>query len=171
MKLQKDSEFLIKLEQSIGDKMDEIESKMAENENLLVFPLIHRFTDGLYVREVHIDGGVLVTSKTHLTQHQFFLLKGKALVWNNEGEATYIEAPHIGITEANTRRLVYVIEDCVWATCHPNEDNKVLEDLEQIIFEDYDNKYLTDSMKQRIKEVQQLSAQSSVTIDNKLITN
>ena len=166
-----DSEFLIRLEKSIGDKMDEVESKIAQSDNLLLFPLIHRFTDGLYVREVHIDGGVLVTSKTHLTQHQFFLLKGKALVWNDEGDAIYIEAPYIGITEANTRRLVYVIEDCIWATCHPNEDNKVLEDLEQIIFEDYDNKHLTDEMKQRIKNAQKMSAQLSVTIDSKLITN
>jgi quercetin dioxygenase-like cupin family protein len=166
MNIVKDEEFLIKLEKSIGDKMDEIEAKMVANNDLLVFPLVHRFTDGLYSRQVELKQGTLVTSKTHKVQHQFFLLSGSVLVWNNDGEAILLQAPYVGITEVNTRRLVYCMEDCVWVTCHPNATNEILEDIEKIVFEDYDNKFLTEEMKYKIKESQKLSNSESITIDN-----
>jgi len=172
MDIVKDEEFLIKLEKNIGDKMDEIEAKMVANNDLLVFPLIHRFTDGLYSRQIELKQGTLVTSKTHKVQHQFFLLSGSVLVWDNGGDALLLQAPYVGITEVDTRRLVYAMEDCVWVTCHPNPTNEILEDIEKIVFEDYDNKLLTEEMKQKIKETQNISNLESITFDsvsNKLI--
>lgn len=165
MNIVKDEEFLIKLEKSIGDKMDEIEAKMVANNDLLVYPLIHRFTDGLYTREMTMGAGNLITTKTHKVQHQFFLLKGSMLIWNNDGEAIHLQAPFIGITEVNTRRLIYAIEECVFATCHPNPDNKIVDDIEKIIFEDYDNYLLTDEMKSKIKETQLLSKSESIVVN------
>jgi hypothetical protein len=165
MSVIKDENWLFKIEKSIGNKMDEIEAKMVANNDLLVFPLIHRFTDGLYTREMCIDANVLITTKTHLVQHQFFLLEGKMLIWNNDGEAIYLQAPYIGITEVNTRRLIYAIEDCVFATCHPNPNNDIVEDIEKIIFEDYDNNLLTEDMKAKIKETQLLSKKESYILD------
>jgi len=146
---------------------------MVANHDLLVFPLVHRFTDGLYTREMTMSSGTLITTKTHKVQHQFFLLQGSVLIWNNENEGIYLKAPYIGITEVNTRRLIYVIEDCVFATCHPNPDNKIVDDIEKIIFEDYDNKLLTEEMKQKIKETQLLSKNESVVMNifDKLINN
>jgi hypothetical protein len=165
----------IKLEKDLGKKMDEIEAKMVDNYELLVFPLVHRFTDGLYVREIAITKGTLLTSKTHLTQHQFFLLKGKISVWDNEGNEQYLEAPYIGITQENTRRIAYAWEDCVWATCHPNPTNEMLEELEEIIFEDYENSLLSEDMKNKIKDAQVKSKESSLIvndiIENKKIDN
>ena len=160
---------IIKLNKDIGKKMDELEKKMAENGELLVFPLIHRFTEGLYSREVCLGKGSLVTSKTHKVQHQFFLLSGSVLVWNNEGNAEYIKAPYVGITEVNTRRVVYAVEDCVWVTCHPNPTNKLLDDLEAVIFEEYDNKLLTDEMKCSIVNAQNISNKLSKTINTNLL--
>jgi len=166
MSVIKDDDFLIKLEKNIGDKMDEIEAKMVGNNDLLVFPLIHRFTDGLYTRHIELKKDTLVTSKTHKVQHQFFLLSGSVLVWDNGGDALLLQAPYIGITEVDTRRLVYAIEDCVWVTCHPNPKNEILEDIEKIIFEDYNNKFLTEEMKYNIKETQKLSNSESITINS-----
>jgi hypothetical protein len=171
MKVVKDKKSLLKLNKDIGKKIDELEKKIAENCELLVFPLIHRFTDGLYTREVTLGKGTLITSKTHKIQHQFFLLSGYVLVWNNEGDAEYIKAPYIGITEVNTRRVIYAIEDSIWTTCHPNPTNELLEDLEEIIFEDYTNNLLTDDMRESIKNAENISKKLSVTIDNKLIEN
>jgi hypothetical protein len=169
MKVTKDKKPLIKLNKNIGKKMDELEKKMAESDELLVFPLTHRFTDGLYSREVSLGAGCLVTSKTHKVQHQFFLLKGSVLVWNNEGDAQYIQAPFVGITEVGTRRVVYAIEDSVWITCHPNPDNEVLDVLESRVFEEYNNNLLTDEMKNRIKKAQKKSNKLSNTINTNLL--
>jgi len=155
----------IKLEKDLGKKMDEIEAKMVDNYELLVFPLVHRFTDGLYVREITLPQGSLVTSKTHLVQHQFFLLKGKISVWDNEGNEQYLEAPYIGITQENTRRIVYAWEECVWATCHPNPTNEMLEELEEIVVMEHENKLLSKDMRKRIKEVQKKSKESSLILN------
>jgi hypothetical protein len=171
MKVSKVKKPLIELNNNIGIKMDELEKKMAESNELVVFPLIHRFTDGLYSREVTLDAGCLVTSKTHKVQHQFFLLKGSVLVWNNEGDAEYIKSPYIGITEVGTRRVVYAIEDTVWITCHPNPTNEVLDDLEARVFEEYTNNLLTDEMKDRIKNAQEKSNKLSTTLNTNLLNN
>ena len=131
----------------------------------LVFPLIHRFTDGLYSRQIELKQGTLVTSKTHKVQHQFFLLSGSVLVWDNEGEAMLLQAPYVGITEVDTRRLVFAMEDCIWVTCHPNPTNELIDDIDKILVEDYDNSLLTDEMKQKIKDAQLISKEQSLVIN------
>lgn len=170
MKVAKGKKTLLKkLNKNIGSKIDELEKKMAESDELLVFPLIHRFSDGLYSREVTLGKGCLVTSKTHKVQHQFFLLSGSVLIFDNEGKANYVSAPYVGITEVNTRRVVYAIEDTIWITCHPNPENDITQEIEKIIFEDYSNNLLTDEMRKKILEVQKKSKQISKTITTKAL--
>jgi hypothetical protein len=153
---------------NIGQRMDEIEATMCQNLELLTLPLVHRFTDGLYIRELSIPKGSLITSKTHKTQHQFILLKGVISVWHIDGTETLLSAPYCGITQPNTRRIVYAWDDCIWSTCHPNPENKKLEDLELDLFEDYDNELLTDEIKDKIKEAQKVSDELSKTINPNL---
>jgi hypothetical protein len=133
--------------------LDELESVMLENFPIINCPLVHRFTEGLYVREIFMPAGSLITSKIHKTQHQFFILKGAVSVWTNEGEEVYLEAPYIGTTEPGTRRLLYIWEDCIWATSHPNPDNETVEQIEERIIEKYDNPLLPEELKQKLKEI------------------
>jgi hypothetical protein len=113
-----------------NERIDELEATMVENFPLINCPLNHRFTEGMYVREIFMPAGSLITSKIHKTQHQYFILKGAVSVWIDEGEEAYLEAPYIGITEPGTRRVLYVWDDCIWATSHPNPDNENLEQIE-----------------------------------------
>jgi hypothetical protein len=80
-------------------------------------PLVHRFTDGMYIREIFMPGGTTVTTLVHKTNHPFVILKGKVSVWNN-GEVEHLEAPYIGITQPGARRLIVVHEDTTWVTFH-----------------------------------------------------
>jgi hypothetical protein len=169
MELIKGEEFLTELNDTLNKQMNEIEKEIISNAQLEVYPLVHRFTDGLYTREISLPKGHLLTSRTHKVQHQFYLLSGAVFVWDNYGNQDYLKAPYIGITEKNTRRFVYVIEDCVWATTHPNPKNEVLENLEVDIFEDDTNVLLTDEMREKIKEAQNKSYELSKTINNNLI--
>lgn len=130
-------------------RIDELESVMLGNLAQVECPLTHRFTDGLYVREIFMPAGTLITSKIHKTQHQYFVLQGKAIVWI-DGKEELIEAPYIGITEPNTQRVLYILEDCVWATSHPNPDNETVEQIEERILEKHDNLLLTESQKQNL---------------------
>lgn len=130
-------------------EIDQLEKVMLDNFPMVECPLTHRFTDGLYVREIFMPAGSLITSKIHKTQHQYFVLKGKVMVWV-DGEEQIIEAPYIGITEPNTQRVLYVVEDCIWATSHPNPDNETVEQIEERILEKHENILLTDNQKQEL---------------------
>lgn len=83
-------------------------------------PLVHRFTDGMYIREIFMPAGTLVTTLVHKTNHPFVLTKGKVSVWNN-GEVEHLEAPYVGITRPGTRRLIVIHEDATWITFHATD--------------------------------------------------
>jgi hypothetical protein len=101
-------------------KMDIFEAEIAQLPQLQV-PVIHRFTEGLYIREVHVPAGTVFTSRTHKTQHPFVISKGACDIVDEKGNITRISAPHTGITEKGTRRVFAVYEDLVLTCFHPTE--------------------------------------------------
>jgi len=119
-------------EKVLNHSIDELESVMLDNFPIIDCPVTNRFTDGMYVREIFMPAGAFITSKIHKTQHQYFILKGKVIVWI-DGIEQILEAPYIGVTEPGTRRVLYILEDTIWATSHPNPDNETLEQLEERI--------------------------------------
>lgn len=91
-------------------------------------PVVHRFTPGLYIREILIPAGTLLTSMEHKTAHPFVISQGRIRVSSeNEGSVIY-EAPYTGITQPGTRRALYAETDTIWTTFHPTD----LTDVEEI---------------------------------------
>lgn len=84
-------------------------------------PLVHSFTPGLYVRQIFIPAGTMLTSRVHKQTHPFFIMRGRISVVSGTEKTTY-EAPYIGITTAGTRRVLYAHKDTVWVTAHANPD-------------------------------------------------
>jgi hypothetical protein len=82
-------------------------------------PTKHRFTPGLYVREIFMPRGAVVVSKLHKTEHPFVISKGKCAVWDAGNGVQELAAPFCGVTKAGTQRVLLVLEDCVWTTFHP----------------------------------------------------
>lgn len=150
-------------EKTKGQKIDELESIMAENFDIISCPLNHRFTDGLYVREIFMPAGSLIVSKIHKTQHQYFILKGAVSVWIDEGVEQYLEAPYIGVTEPGTRRVLHIWEDCIWATAHANPDNEDEFEIEERIIEKHDNPMLPTDLKEKLKII---NSSNSVRLDS-----
>jgi len=105
-------------------------------------PLKHTFCDGLYVREIFMPAGLRITSKIHKIKHPFFVLKGKCVVWTEDGEQI-IEAPYQGVTEVGTKRAIIVLEDCVWITCHVTNETDLEKIEEQIIAKDFNDPALS----------------------------
>lgn len=95
-------------------------------------PLVHRFTPGLYVREIFMPKGALVISKIHKTEHPYVISKGHAAVWTPTLGVVQLRAPHCGITRPGTVRVLYIHEDCVWTTFHPTTETDVKK-LEEIL--------------------------------------
>jgi hypothetical protein len=84
-------------------------------------PTFHKFTPGMYIREVHVPAGCLFTSVTHKTQHPFVISKGVCDICNEIGEVNRFSAPHTGITEPGTRRVFLVHSDLVLTTFHATD--------------------------------------------------
>jgi hypothetical protein len=104
--------------------IDLLESYMIKEDDIIECPLVHRFTDGMYIRQIFMPKGSLVTSKIHNTEHPFTVSLGAAAV-SIDGEAwDHIVAPYTGITQPGTRRVLYILEDCIWTTYHPIPDMK-----------------------------------------------
>jgi hypothetical protein len=99
----------------------------------LDFPLTHRFTPGLYIREIFMPAGSLLTSKIHKTEHPFVISKGVVSVWTKETGAVLYRAPHTGITYPGTRRVLFVHEDTIWTTFHVGDETTVEEFEARII--------------------------------------
>ena len=124
-------------------QIDELELAMVENLELIDCPLVHRFTDGMYIREIFMPKGSLITSKIHLTEHPFTISKGSALVCIDGNDWQLFEAPYTGVTKTGTRRVLYITEDCVWTTYHLNSDNQQdVNKIEERIIEKHTNELL-----------------------------
>lgn len=106
-------------------------------------PVDNVFTSGLYTRVIEMKEGSRITSKIHKTDHPFFILKGKCVVYV-DGEEIVLEAPHYGVTKAGTRRILLILEDCIWATVHANPNDETLEEIEERIIEKHDNPHLNE---------------------------
>lgn len=105
---------------NIKERLDEFEVALSQQDQVEC-PLIHRFTPGLYSREIFMPEGALIISKIHKTRHQFVISDGTALVKINDGEWKELSAPWTGITEIGTRRVLYIAKNCTWTTFHPIE--------------------------------------------------
>jgi len=98
--------------------------------------LTHQFINGLYVRMVHMPAGMVVTTKIHKVRHPFFVMFGKCRVMTEEGTVE-IHAPYQGVTEPGTKRLIHVLEDCVWYTVHATDKTTPEEVEEEVIAKDF----------------------------------
>jgi hypothetical protein len=101
------------------EQLDALENAIADGLPVVHMPVTHRFTPGLYVREIFMPAGTVLTSRCHLTEHPFVVLSGHAVVRIPGGEPLHLMGGHLGITAAGTRRALYIEEDCRWATFHP----------------------------------------------------
>jgi len=118
--------------QSKNELLDDLEVAMAKMPQVEC-EVVHRFTDGMYIRECHIPAGTMLTSMTHKTQHPFVISQGEIMVTSdNEGSMIY-EAPYTGITEPNTRRALHAITDVIWTTFHVTNETDVEKICEQIL--------------------------------------
>jgi hypothetical protein len=123
--------------------IDDIERAISQTGRTIEFPLIHRFTPGLYIREIFMPAGSVLTSRIHKFEHPFVISQGVISVWSlNEGTVRY-KAPHTGITLPGTRRVLLAHEDTIWTTFHLNPDNLTDPDaLVAMLTQDHENKLL-----------------------------
>ncbi len=97
---------------------------------------------GMYVKELTIPAGVVLSGHTHLTEHAFVVSQGDHSYWTAETGAVRVRAPFFGITKPGTRRIGFSHEETVWTTFHPNPGNLTAEEMDRLILAPWDNKYI-----------------------------
>jgi len=121
-------EMKYSLMSSTRDKIALLEEKMLVQKDLVepICPLKHQFSNGVYVREITMPTGSIILGKEHTTKHFNIVSKGACvLVDIDTGELTDIIAPMTFESEAGIRKLLYIVEECVWSTIHVTEETDV----------------------------------------------
>ena len=86
-------------------------------------PVRNIFAAGLYAREMTLPAGTVITGAVHKTEHITVLSKGRVQLMRPDGVQEYA-APCTFISPPGMKNAVYVLEDSVWTTFHPNPDDE-----------------------------------------------
>jgi hypothetical protein len=119
-------------ELSVRDKIQALEVEMLKQPGVMVgdcCPLVHRFAEGLYIRQITVPAGLLSVTKIHKFSHVTVLEKGTITVIEESGPRQIV-APAMWITPAMTKRAIYHNTEVVLTTIHSNPDNGT--DIEKI---------------------------------------
>lgn len=110
------------------DRIDQFEKALVENGDSFEMPLLHNFIPGMYIRTIYMPKGIdkvnFVTTLIHNSEHLFHVSKGKVMVQVNLDKWEEIEAPYWGKTIPGTRRVLMILETCVWSTFHVISDEE-----------------------------------------------
>ena len=101
-------------------------------------PVTHRFSKGIYLREIFMPAGTRIIGKIHATEHFNVLLTGRVTVLTPEGKEE-ITAPYTFVSKAGVQKVVSVHEDCIWQTLHVTDKTSIDEIESEVIAKDYDS--------------------------------
>ena len=109
------------------NKTEELELLMAEaDDGSIECNLEHRFSAGVYIRELTMPADSYILGHKHATTHMNIISKGSCMLSDIEtGEITRIEAPCTFESTAGVQKFLYIIEECVWSTVHVTNETDI----------------------------------------------
>jgi hypothetical protein len=117
-------------------------------------PVTHRFSPGLYLREIFMPAGSIVVGKIHATEHFNIVLSGECYVYTVEG-VQHIKAPYTFVSKAGIQKIVANVTDVIWQTTHVTDKTDIDEIEKDVIAESYEdlNALLDQDQSSKIDEV------------------
>lgn len=100
------------LEEAIKEGLDQLDADALTS---------HHFAPGVYVRELFIPQGAVLTGKIHRHEIMNILVSGTIRVTTDDGVVT-LTGPKIFTSKAGTKRAGYALTDTVWLNVHPTEE-------------------------------------------------
>lgn len=98
--------------------------------------VIHRFSDGVYLREIMMPAGARVVGKIHTTEHLNIIISGYATVITAEDQFE-VYPGFVFNSLSGTQKVVIVHEDCVWQTVHATKETDVKKIESSLTVESY----------------------------------
>jgi hypothetical protein len=87
-------------------------------------PVIHSFSPGIYIREVHLKAGIFAIGHYQKKEHLNIFLKGKVTILNGDGSTEYMEAPMRFVGKPG-RKCGVIHEDVVWLNIYPTDETDI----------------------------------------------
>tara|TARA_A100000172_G_C3002983_1_gene96976 strand:- start:157 stop:750 length:594 start_codon:yes stop_codon:yes gene_type:complete len=136
---------ILRKKQEYRDKIMELEEQLLEADGVVTgeelnkeCPVKHLFADGCYIREIFNPAEQIIVTKIHKKTHPFFLVEGEMSILTEDGVNT-IKAPHNGITQAGTKRVIYTHTDCRFITVHATDKTDIQEIEDEVIAKDFND--------------------------------
>ncbi len=86
--------------------------------------VVHRFSDGVYARELHIPKGTVLTGHIHKYTNLNIMSKGDLSIRMEDG-VKRVKAPFTVVSPPGTKRIAYAHEDTIWTTIHGTDETDI----------------------------------------------
>lgn len=106
-----------------AENLEILASQMLELEQADC-PVIHRFSPGIYIREVQVPAGVLAVGHHQRFEQLNVFLKGRITMFNEDGTTTELSAPMI-FTGPPGQKCGLVHESMVWLNIYATEETDI----------------------------------------------
>lgn len=103
------------------ERIQKFEDELRKHEQIDL-DLVQHFCAGVYMRELHLPAGALVTGKIHKYPCLNVVPVGDIEVVTEEG-IKRIQGPVVFQSPAGVKRAARVFSDTIWITVHANPDN------------------------------------------------
>ncbi|MCP4985185.1 MAG: hypothetical protein GY928_03670 [Colwellia sp.] len=100
---------------------DRLESFIFSNEQLPI-PVIHRFSGGIYSREITIPQYAILTGKIHKFDHFDVMIRGDIMVSSDDGEVKRLTGYNVMEGKAGKKRAGVALEETTWVNFHNAEE-------------------------------------------------
>ena len=110
-----------------------------KEEEQVELPLLHDFAPGVYLRRILMPAGTFVIGKTHRTEHFNIVLSGRANVMIN-GVLKLIQAPEVFISRAGDKKVLFILDEMIWATVHQTTETNLDEIKKQSVYSESEEK-------------------------------
>lgn len=104
--------------------IDEMAAALLAEDNEAACPVIHRFSPGMYFREIAVKSGTFLIGHRQKLPHINIFLKGRVVMFNDDGGAEDLKAPMLFVGQPG-RKCGYVVEDMVWLNAYPTEETDI----------------------------------------------
>jgi len=131
-----DEKAMSDIQPSLLDKMLYLEEAILTGPQVEL-PLVHKFADGMYAREMSIPKGTILTGSVHKYDCFFMVTKGDITVVSSDGSGPKrLKAPFICESKAGVKRCGYAHEDTLCMTIHKTDETDP-EKLDKLLRDDH----------------------------------
>lgn len=125
----------------VRQKIADLEAKMRAMPQIPIQET-HRFSKGVYAREIFIPKGTLLVGKIHKHLNMNIISQGDVSFMSIDGTMR-VQAPYTFVASPGVKRTIYAHKDTVWTTIHGTEETDLHKIEMNFIATDYEDLYLS----------------------------